>query len=165
MVGTKSVRRDAATPKASRALRLSEFLPYRLSVLSNTVSRRIADRYEREFGLSVRQWRVMAVLGEESGLGAGEIAKRTAMDKVAVSRAVADLVDKGLVRRRASQNDGRLSHLFLSADGRTVYARVAHLALAYERELLSGLSERQRGALFRAMDILADTSSPDEPLW
>ncbi len=165
MVGTKSARRDAASAKNNRTLRLSAFLPYRLSVLSNTVSRRIADRYEQEFGLSVRQWRVMAVLGEESGLGAGEITKRTAMDKVAVSRAVADLVDKGLVRRRASQNDGRLSYLYLSAEGRSVYAEVARLALDYERELLAGLSARQRSALLRAMDILAGTSSPDEPLW
>ena len=147
------------------ALRLSAFLPYRLSVLSNTVSRRIADRYERDFGLSVRQWRVMAVLGEEEGLGAQAIVARTAMDKVAVSRAVADLVDSGLVRRVASQIDGRLSHLYLSAAGRTVYDKVATLALDYERELTARLSARQRAALVRALDALAEAASPDHALW
>ena len=107
----------------------------------------------------------MAVLGEQDGLGAGAIVTRTAMDKVAVSRAVADLVDKGLVRRRASQTDGRLSHLFLSEAGRTIYDDVATIALDYEAQLTAGLSDRQRAALFRAMDILAEAANPEEPLW
>ncbi len=146
-------------------MQLSAFLPYRLSVLSNTVSRRIADRYERDFGLSIRQWRVMAVLGEEEGLGAQAVVARTAMDKVAVSRAVADLVGMGLVRRVASQNDGRLSHLYLSDAGRTVYDQVAAIALDYERELTARLSDRQRAALVRALDVLAEAASPERALW
>ena len=165
MANPKPARRSATNEPASQPLKLSAFLPYRLSVLSNTVSRGIAERYERDFGLSVRQWRVMAVLGEQQGLGAGAIAARTAMDKVAVSRAVADLIDMGFVWRRASQTDGRLSHLFLSESGKEVYAKVAQLALDYERTLTAGLSDRQRAALFKAMDILASAASPHEGLW
>ena len=43
------------------ALNLERFLPYRLSVLSNTVSSRIAKSYAR-FQLTIPEWRVMAVL-------------------------------------------------------------------------------------------------------
>ena len=42
----------AGRDELGATLRLSDFLPYRLSVLSNTVSRGIADRYQRDFGLS-----------------------------------------------------------------------------------------------------------------
>ena len=73
-------------------LRLREFLPYRLSVLSNTISRRIAEIYDREFGLTIWQWRVMAVTGDTPGISATDIGQRTAMDKVAVSRAVGRLL-------------------------------------------------------------------------
>ena len=44
--------------------RLAEFLPYRLSVTSNAVSQRIAQEYRIRWGLSVPEWRVMAVLGD-----------------------------------------------------------------------------------------------------
>jgi DNA-binding MarR family transcriptional regulator len=73
-------------------LELESFLPYRLSVLSNTVSGVIARSYSERFGLSIPEWRVMAVLGRYPGLPAADIAVRTAMDKVQVSRAVARLV-------------------------------------------------------------------------
>ena len=73
-------------------LRLREFLPYRLSVLSNTISTRIASLYDREFGLSIWQWRVMAVTGDRPGISATEIGQLTAMDKVAVGRDVYELI-------------------------------------------------------------------------
>ena len=71
--------------------RLEDFLPYRLSVAANRVSRRFADRYGAAFGLSIPEWRVMAVLGRFGRLPGREIAACTAMDKVKVSRAVQGL--------------------------------------------------------------------------
>ena len=75
-------------------LDLEHFLPYRLSVLSNRVSDAIARVYSERFALGVTEWRVMAVLGRYPDLSASEVAQRTAMDKVAVSRAVARLLDR-----------------------------------------------------------------------
>ena len=69
-------------------MKLHEFTPYRLSVLTNRISNLIARAYTDRFGISIPQWRVIAVLGEESGITATEVVQRTAMDKVAVSRAV-----------------------------------------------------------------------------
>ena len=60
----------------------------------------IAAAYERDFGLSIPQWRVMAVLARNPGLSAAEVAARTAMDKVAVSRAVQGLLAAGRLRAR-----------------------------------------------------------------
>ena len=74
---------------APSKLHLENFLPYRLSVLSNTVSGAIAAAYFAHFGLSIPEWRVMAVLAANPGLSAAEVTARTAMDKVAVSRALA----------------------------------------------------------------------------
>ena len=82
------------TPKPHAELRLERFLPYRLSVLSNRVSQDIARLYSARFNLSITEWRVMAVLGHERGLSANTVAERTAMDKVAVSRAVSALMGK-----------------------------------------------------------------------
>ena len=56
---------------------LENFLPYRLSILSNTVSSMIATTYNKRFGLSIPEWRVIAVLGRFPGLSAVEVAERT----------------------------------------------------------------------------------------
>lgn len=123
----------------SADLVLETFLPYRLSVLSNRVSQAIARIYAERFDLSVTEWRLMAVLGRYPGLTAGELVERTAMDKVAVSRAVAGLMSSGRVERGSDERDRRRVPLKLSDAGRAVYAQVAPLALEYERALLSGL--------------------------
>lgn len=146
-------------------LRLREFLPYRLSVLSNTVSGKIADLYDREFGLSVWQWRVMAVLGENAGITATEIGQVTAMDKVAVSRAVSGLIDSGHVSRKSSPADGRRSILSLTARGKDVYGKIVPIALNAEQELIATLSPSEQEQLARLMEKLARTSEPDRPLW
>ena len=143
-----SLNRDAAM------LDLEHFLPYRLSVLSNRVSGAIARVYSDRFGLGVTEWRVMAVVGRYPGLSAGEVAQRTAMDKVAVSRAVAGLVEAGRVERETHGDDRRRSVLRLSAAGRAVYDEIAPLALAFEQRLLDGMPADERDALFRLLDRL-----------
>ena len=70
-------------------LDLDRFLPYRLSVLSNRISTSVAQMYSEHFQLTITEWRVMAILGRYPDLSANEVAQRSAMDKVAVSRAVA----------------------------------------------------------------------------
>jgi DNA-binding MarR family transcriptional regulator len=156
---------SAQSQPEPEALRLSAFLPYRLSVLTNTISRRIADRYDAAFGVSIWQWRVMAVLGEAPGLSATEVAERTAMDKVAVSRAVAGLIARAYVARTAAPEDGRLSRLRLTKAGQDVYRRIVPIALASERELTQALSPEQMAALTAALDALAVAVSPERPLW
>lgn len=146
-------------------LRLNDFLPYRLSVLSNTISSAIAERYQSAFGLTIWQWRVMAVIGETPGLTASQVTARTAMDKVAVSRAVSGLEDVGRLERVRDESDGRAARLHLTPEGEAVYARVVPIALASERDLLDGLSPTERKQLAALMSKLAVAASPDTPLW
>jgi DNA-binding MarR family transcriptional regulator len=135
-------------------LELEKFLPYRLSVLSNTVSQAIAREYEDRFQLSVTEWRVLAVLGRYDGLAARDVAERTAMDKVAVSRAVAELMKDGRVRRATADHDKRQSVLSLSAKGRKVYNEVAPLALQHEQRLLAHLDAEEQQWLGRIIEKL-----------
>jgi DNA-binding MarR family transcriptional regulator len=135
-------------------LDLERFLPYRLSVLSNTVSQAIAEMYGERFHLSVTQWRVLAVVGRYPNLSAVEVAERTKMDKVAVSRAVAELISEGRLDRTVDQKDRRRSVLNLSIEGTRVYDQVAPLALACEARLQSVLSNTERATLERILDKL-----------
>lgn len=133
---------------------LEDFLPYRLSILSNTVSNTIATAYNKRFGLSIPEWRVIAVLGRFPGLSAVEVAERTLMDKVAVSRAVTKLINSGRVDRQIADADRRRSILRLSAEGRQVHDEIAPLALKFEEDLLHGLSEDEIQTLSVIMERL-----------
>jgi DNA-binding MarR family transcriptional regulator len=140
----------ARSPK----LHLEKFLPYRLSVLSNTVSSAIAAAYFMNFGLTIPEWRVMAVLAANPGLSAAEVTARTAMDKVAVSRAVNALQAVGRLHRTTAHADRRRTHLALTRAGIRVYAQVVPMALQYERNLVAPLTPRDLATLDRLVRIL-----------
>lgn len=131
-------------------LDLDGFVPYRLSVLSNRVSSAIAREYSERFGLSVPEWRIMAVLGQSPGLSSRAVAERTAMDKVQVSRAVASLVETKRVQKQIDAEDGRVARLSLTPKGRAIYDEIVPLALHLENVFLGALSEDER-ALFDSL--------------
>jgi DNA-binding MarR family transcriptional regulator len=153
-------KRPSRTPEhdlqAGDRLHLDRFVPYRLSVLTNTVSMLIARAYEQEFGLSIPEWRIVAVLARYPDLSAVEVAERTAMDKVAVSRAVSRLLARRRITRGFDKGDKRRSILRLSASGQSVYRKVAPLALRYEEELLDALSTAERRVLARLIGRLTE---------
>ncbi len=144
-------------------LNLEEFLPYRLSVLSNTISGTLAEAYSSQHGLTIPEWRVLAILGRFPGSSAGEVAARAAMDKVAVSRAVSRLLDAGRIRRHFADADRRRSVLELSAAGWKIYRQVTPVLLAYEADLLDGLSPAERRELDRLLARLAERAGSVRP--
>ena len=129
---------------------LDDYLPFRLSVASNGVSRLIARAYEDRFGLTIPQWRLMAVLAE-GGLTQQQVVSRTVMDKVTVSRAARELVARSLLVRDSNTGDGRSHLLALTAMGRSLHGEIAPLAKAYEAALLTGLAPSEVATLKRLL--------------
>lgn len=144
------------TKSNGTSLNLEEFLPYRLSVLSKRISGAIAENYGKKFSLSIQEWRVMAILGGEPGLSALEITEKTAMDKVAVSRAVSKLLSSGRIKREFAQDDQRRSIISLSPKGQEVYDQVVPLAKRYEALLLKELSPTEGIQLDNLLTKLED---------
>lgn len=143
----------------SDELILDKFLPYRLSRLSSTVSATVAREYAKRFGLSIPEWRVIAILGRSPGLSAVEVAEQTFLDKVAVSRAVTKLIKAGRIDRQFADADRRRSILNLSAEGRQVHDGVAALALQFEGQLIEGLDPDEVKQFERVMDILLEKAN------
>lgn len=145
-------------------LALERFLPYRLAVLGFRVSRGIARVYADRFGLTIPEWRVLAVLGRYPEISANEVAERSAMDKVMVSRAVARLLGAGLLKRRMDAADRRRSALALSSRGAAVYAEVVPQALALEADVLAAFTPAEAAEFDRLLDkLLARTAGANAP--
>jgi len=140
--------------ETDKDLILEEFLPYKLAILSHTVSGLVAGVYDKSFGLTIPEWRVIAIVGRFPGLSAVEVAERTMMDKVAVSRAVTKLIKRGRIEREFADADRRRSILNLSEEGRQVHDEVAPLALKMEDDLLHGLTEEEVATLNTVIERL-----------
>ena len=114
--------------------------------------------YGEMFGISVADWRIIAILGTHYPLSAKALAQATAMDQVSVSRAIDQLTNKKLVLRRVDEADRRRVALSLSKNGLEVYNQVVPLLYAAEAMLVARLPREDAAAINRIMETLVEVS-------
>jgi DNA-binding MarR family transcriptional regulator len=148
--------RDKSASANARQLELPKFLPYRLSVVTEQVSKLVARAYAVRFGISIPEWRVIAHLGRSSGLSAKTIGEQTAMDKVKVSRAVARLSERRFIRREVNPLDQRAVLLALTPAGRAIYESVAPAALAIERNIFAEFEPAEVAQFARTLERIEE---------
>lgn len=139
---------------ADTMLRLQRFLPYRLSVVSNAISEAIAQVYRDQYGLSMTEWRLLAVLAEHPGQSAQQLVQLTRLDKVSISRALRRMLEAGLVQRRVDRSDRRRLPLLLSSAGTALYQRIAPAVVAREQQILGCLQQADLQLLHQLLDQL-----------
>jgi DNA-binding MarR family transcriptional regulator len=130
---------------------LGKYLPFRLTVLSNRLTRRVARFYGERFKLSAPEWRTMAVLGQQGAMSANAVIAQTTMDKVRVSRAVAKLLKTGFITREADPLDRRRAILDLTPTGLEIYRQIVPLVQDIEADIVAALSGPERAMLDNAL--------------
>ncbi|MGQ9368228.1 MarR family winged helix-turn-helix transcriptional regulator [Azospirillum sp. ST 5-10] len=151
--------RTAETGEAAVPFALERYWPYRLHVLATAVSQTVAKVYADRFAVTIPEWRIIAVLGgldEGRTLSATAVATLTAMDRVQVSRAMARMLDTGLIVRATGRQDRRTAQVSLTAKGRGIYQRIVPLARAFEDRLLTVLAAEECAELDRLVAKLED---------
>lgn len=159
---------DPAAGLAGAIFRLEDWLPYEFSYISNRVSAMLARAYTERYRLSVTGWRIVGVLANFQPLSAKELAERTAMNQVSITRAIAALLRLRMVRRTIDREDRRRVVLRLSDKGLAAYREVIPVAMGIEAELLKGLSDEDRNVLKRLTRALRDRVAevlPDTRDW
>ncbi len=122
----------------------------------NLIAKPFFARYAEEHDLSINEWRVVMLLAAHPGLSASEIAARTGMLLMNVSRAVRRLERMRRVRRAADPADGRRSLLTLTARGQALYDRIAPAARRSEEAVRALLEPREEAELSRLLDKLLE---------
>jgi DNA-binding MarR family transcriptional regulator len=148
----------AATPSEAPLLKLEDFLPHRLNVLSSLVSQALTRVYGR-YGIGIPEWRVLVTLGESGAMTGKAIGAHTHMHKTKVSRAVAQLEQRRFLNRRTNRADLREAFLSLTPAGRAVYEELAPGALAFMERLAEVVAPGDRAAFDRAMKQLTKRSA------
>jgi DNA-binding MarR family transcriptional regulator len=155
----EKVRPEVAGSGDMVALKLEEFLPYRLNVCSNLTSQALWRVYGVRHKFGLPEWRVLVTLGQYGVMTGKAIGVHSHMHKTKVSRAVALLERRKLVSRRANRADLREAFLSLTPAGRDVYEELAPIALDFSRQLLEVVDAGDRAALDRALQRLTDRSA------
>lgn len=133
---------------------IRDLLSYRIHRLANALSRGAALRYRQEFGVSLMEWRILALLGGFAPLTLRDLARESGLDKAQASRAVKALVERGLVERESGSTDGREVALRLSAEGQRVQDGLMQAAREREAAFRAALPPGSLATLEEAIRLL-----------
>lgn len=141
------------------ALKLEQFLPYRINVVASMVSQALSRIYAERYGIGVPEWRVLVALGEHGTMTGKAVGSYSHMHKTKVSRAVALLEKRKMVMRRTNRADLREAFLSLTPAGRAIYEDMTPIALDFAKRLEDGIPAADRDAFERAIQGLTARSS------
>ena len=135
---------------------IQDLLSYRVHRVANLLSRGAELRYRREFGVSLWEWRSIALLGAaEEPLSLGHLARAAGIDKSQMSRVGSGLTRRRMVLRAADPGDGRGVRLTLTKTGLKVYEGLIRAAGQRDEAFRSCLTKGEREAFDRVLDKLA----------
>jgi DNA-binding MarR family transcriptional regulator len=142
---------------------LEQFLPYRISRLANEISNALARVYSPTFDLSIAEWRMLAAVYHLEPTCVTDLTEYSAMDKVTVSRAIAELVHRKFAEREVDKRDRRRSMISLTADGKELYAKIAAAAVEFENALRADLTNKEMEQFNKVIDQLLDKTAVLQP--
>jgi len=134
---------------------LEKAVPY----LLNRAGVRIGETFSKElvkFNLTLPMYRVLASLLRIDAQRMTHLAEYTSIDISTLSRLIAAMERKKLVRRQPGETDRRSVHVVLEESGRDLGMRVAPLADLYERVALSNISADEIATLKRLLVQIYD---------
>lgn len=135
---------------------IKDLISYQLHTVANLLSRGAELRYRREFGVSLWEWRTVALLGaSDEPHSLGHLARAAGIDKSQMSRVVSGLTKRKLVMRDANDEDGRGVHLRLSKTGRRLYEGLIGAAAQRDAAFRSCLSASESAVFERVLAKLA----------
>ena len=115
------------------------------------VIRRHIDDVVKARGLSVNQYTTLSVLDRRSGLSNAQLARRALVSPQSMNEVLVSLEQRGLVRRRAHPEHGRIRQARLTAKGRKLLAACDAEVHQVEARMVSELTPNERQALRRAL--------------
>jgi DNA-binding MarR family transcriptional regulator len=131
-----------------------DYLPYRLLLLARSIERRSA-RDLQQHGLTLPEWRVLALMNRIGPTSASEIGRLGGLDRAEISRAVSKLVRRLLVERSVDPAHGRRFILAPSPTGRALFQVVRQARRKAFREMIADLSEEDRLTIERGLELMA----------
>ena len=148
---------------------LSDMLLYRINRIRAVGGGMVLRYCEGQFGVTRREWVMLALLSACGPVSSSELASRAELDKSATSKAVTALLRKGLVARSSRSGDRRFAQLELTPAGQALYDRILPVVEGLNRDLMAGLAPHEVAQLDELLERLQQRAdelrraSPDLP--
>lgn len=133
---------------------LSEFLTFRLARLQAKLNSQAAHLLRQEAGLTLIQWRIIALIGQQPSTTASKVTGTGILDKGLFSRNLKTLSADGLVAITADPNDSRIQNLSLTAKGRKIFQTTLPKTRARQQALRANLTVQENEMLNSILDKL-----------
>lgn len=146
----------AASAAALRAHAPEQLITFRVSVLSQLLSRLVDVSVKDALGLTSRQWRVLVSLNRLGPSSSGDVARLCSFDHSQVSRVAFELAEKGLVTQGSDSADRRRQVLSLTPASLALLRQGVPASLARQDRLRQRLGEEDYAAFCRALDALTE---------
>lgn len=145
---------EKASIAALDGLPLHQFLTYRLSRVQAKLNAQAGALLKRHAGLTLSQWRILALVGSAGQTRLSDLARGAALDKGMLSRNLKNMIAEGLVLARQDDVDQRVQHLSLSPAGRDLFERTLPRMQMRQKHLRESLTSAELASLNAALDKL-----------
>lgn len=126
---------------------LRDLVSFQLRQLSNLYTKNTASVYQRKFGLTMNEWRLIALIDAAENISLNRLASQAQFDKGLTSRIVVKLIERGVISRQTDPNDARGIALSLTEQGQALVAEVFPQAVELNKQLQSCLTRSERETL------------------
>jgi DNA-binding MarR family transcriptional regulator len=137
------MRNEDPDERLSQPRAITDLLLYRFHRVLGVGGGLVTRLCEGEFGVTRRQWRVLAMVAVHGPVSSSELARRSNLDRPTTSKAIGELVAKGLIQRPQRPGDARFAELALTDCGRQLYDRMFPAVRGVSLELLAPLSDAE----------------------
>ena len=132
---------------------------YRFNMIAHALAQHMLLHIDREFGLNLAEYRILSVLGDRKSPSIKDIAAHTQLDKAHVTRALADLIKRGLVTQIVDKQDRRLRVVKLTRAGQAMITATLPIAIARQERLERRLTASELRVLWKALAVLTEESA------
>jgi DNA-binding MarR family transcriptional regulator len=144
---TASGNSEQKAAQASEPQDLRDLVSFQLRQLSNLYTKSTASVYQRKFGLTMNEWRLIALIDAAGNISLNRLASQAQFDKGLTSRIVVKLIERGVISRQTDPNDARGIALSLTDQGLGLVAEVFPQAVELNTQLQSCLTRSERETL------------------
>ncbi len=140
--GGRALGAESGSKNVPGEFNLPSFIPYLLNRVTNHMNDEVRKRL-KPMRLSIKQWRVLAVLKSCGSASLTELSTLTVTDQSTLSRVVKQMEERGLISREVADQDGRVINLKLTDTGQNAFNKVWPLAHQIYQWGTSDLSEEE----------------------
>jgi DNA-binding MarR family transcriptional regulator len=148
-----SARRHPSATPPTAAERLDEGLGFVLRKAFRAMVRALA-RELQPHGISTSEWAVLRVLWREQGMSQVDLAERMRVERGSLTRVLAGLEARGLLRRARDGEDGRKMRLHLTPSGQALEAVLLQCGVAANERAVRGMARSEVAQTRRLLERL-----------